>query len=177
MKKIQKMQFSIAQLRSRLTCSQRKDCEERQALGTIREEVTVLGRHLNAQLNSTLSRNRCQLTVLTMPYWSTRGLESVWHRYNKVLLERLCLIREQAVLGQHNGHLRLMLRRYLAGHHRLQPHHAHAQHPAHGEQAHPPPAGPAPAPYPAPAPSAPRPPGTAHALGRHRHGNTAAASN
>ncbi|XP_035247183.1 dynein regulatory complex subunit 2-like [Anguilla anguilla] len=181
MKKIHKMQYSIAQLRSKVTCGQKQDSDDRQALGAIREEVTALGRHLNCQLTSTQSRNRCQLTILTIysdgaakklqsvidkggrllritelcrkleredekslnffcqpppteersPESSTSmerqirelakgilehsGLESVWHRYNKVLLERLCLVREQAVLGQQNGHLRLMLRRYLDG--------------------------------------------------------------
>ncbi|XP_061118157.1 dynein regulatory complex subunit 2-like [Conger conger] len=43
------------------------------------------------------------------------GLESVWHRFNRVQLECLCLVREKAVLGQQNAQLRLMLRHYLDG--------------------------------------------------------------
>ena len=42
-------------------------------------------------------------------------LELFWHRYNKVLLERLCLEREKDVMTQENEHLRVLLRQYLDG--------------------------------------------------------------
>ncbi|XP_036385848.1 dynein regulatory complex subunit 2-like [Megalops cyprinoides] len=194
MKKIQKLQHSIAMLRNRLSSAQKKDEEEAEGLRTIREEVTALARQVNAQMTSNLSRDRCHLTNLTiysngaakklqsivdkgkkllrvtemcrrmeteeekslrfychspnssdsaeqipescqdvaltvtLPFASTRsppapgqdvldytGLESVWHRYNKVLLERLCLAKEQVALNQENERLRGLLRQYLEG--------------------------------------------------------------
>ena len=42
-------------------------------------------------------------------------LEKFWQRYNKVLLERLCLEREKAVLGRENQQLRVLLKQYLDG--------------------------------------------------------------
>ncbi|KAG5835054.1 hypothetical protein ANANG_G00268020 [Anguilla anguilla] len=151
MKKIHKMQYSIAQLRSKVTCGQKQDSDDRQALGAIRRSdgaakklqsvidkggrllrITELCRKLEREdeksLNffcqpppteerspeSSTSMER-QIRELAKGILEHSGLESVWHRYNKVLLERLCLVREQAVLGQQNGHLRLMLRRYLDG--------------------------------------------------------------
>ncbi|KPP68532.1 hypothetical protein Z043_112785 [Scleropages formosus] len=43
------------------------------------------------------------------------GLERFWQRYNKALLERVCLEREQEALRQENKQLRLLLRQYLDG--------------------------------------------------------------
>ncbi|XP_017334699.1 dynein regulatory complex subunit 2 [Ictalurus punctatus] len=42
-------------------------------------------------------------------------LEKFWQRYNKVLLERLCLEREKKVLGEENQQLRILLKQYLDG--------------------------------------------------------------
>lgn len=42
-------------------------------------------------------------------------LEKFWQRYNKVLLERLCLEREKKVLGWENQQLRILLKQYLDG--------------------------------------------------------------
>nr|XP_046198294.1 dynein regulatory complex subunit 2 [Oncorhynchus gorbuscha]XP_046198295.1 dynein regulatory complex subunit 2 [Oncorhynchus gorbuscha]XP_046198296.1 dynein regulatory complex subunit 2 [Oncorhynchus gorbuscha]XP_046198298.1 dynein regulatory complex subunit 2 [Oncorhynchus gorbuscha]XP_046198299.1 dynein regulatory complex subunit 2 [Oncorhynchus gorbuscha] len=42
-------------------------------------------------------------------------LERFWQRYNKVLLERLCLERERGALTQENQQLRILLRQYLDG--------------------------------------------------------------
>lgn len=42
-------------------------------------------------------------------------LERFWQRYNKVLLERLCLEREKKVLGWENQQLRILLKQYLDG--------------------------------------------------------------
>ncbi|XP_072540745.1 dynein regulatory complex subunit 2 [Salminus brasiliensis] len=42
-------------------------------------------------------------------------LEKFWQRYNKVLLDRLCLEREKAVLGRENQQLRILLKQYLDG--------------------------------------------------------------
>ncbi|KAK2857919.1 hypothetical protein Q7C36_005838 [Tachysurus vachellii] len=43
------------------------------------------------------------------------GLEKFWQRYNKVVLERLCLEREKKVLGWENQQLRILLKQYLDG--------------------------------------------------------------
>ncbi|KAK3574871.1 hypothetical protein QTP86_018338 [Hemibagrus guttatus] len=42
-------------------------------------------------------------------------LEKFWQRYNKVVLERLCLEREKKVLGSENQRLRILLKQYLDG--------------------------------------------------------------
>ncbi|GAA6096182.1 dynein regulatory complex subunit 2 [Tachysurus ichikawai] len=42
-------------------------------------------------------------------------LEKFWQRYNKVVLERLCLEREKKVLGWENQQLRILLKQYLDG--------------------------------------------------------------
>lgn len=42
-------------------------------------------------------------------------LERFWQRYNKVLLERLCLEREKEVLTRENQQLQVLLRQYLDG--------------------------------------------------------------
>ncbi|XP_060796597.1 dynein regulatory complex subunit 2-like [Neoarius graeffei] len=42
-----------------------------------------------------------------------RDLEKFWQRYNKILLERLCLEREKVVLGRENQQLRILLKQYL----------------------------------------------------------------
>ncbi|NXT48485.1 DRC2 protein, partial [Pluvianellus socialis] len=43
------------------------------------------------------------------------GLERFWQRFNKVKLEEQVLERERVALSQRNGHLRELLRQYLAG--------------------------------------------------------------
>ncbi|KAL7891580.1 hypothetical protein AOLI_G00010560 [Acnodon oligacanthus] len=42
-------------------------------------------------------------------------LEKFWQRYNKVLLEHLCLEREKMVLSRENQQLRVLLKQYLDG--------------------------------------------------------------
>ncbi|KAI4902996.1 hypothetical protein NFI96_012023 [Prochilodus magdalenae] len=42
-------------------------------------------------------------------------LEKFWQRYNKVLLEHLCLEREEKVLSRENQQLRVLLKQYLDG--------------------------------------------------------------
>lgn len=42
-------------------------------------------------------------------------LEKFWQRYNKVLLERLCLEREKKVVGWENQQLRILVKQYLDG--------------------------------------------------------------
>ncbi|XP_043939726.1 dynein regulatory complex subunit 2 [Protopterus annectens] len=43
------------------------------------------------------------------------ALENFWKRYNKVLLDKLALDREKAVLSQQNQQLRVLLKQYLDG--------------------------------------------------------------
>ncbi|XP_066518970.1 dynein regulatory complex subunit 2 [Hoplias malabaricus] len=43
------------------------------------------------------------------------ALEKFWQRYNKVLLESLCLEQEKRVLSQENQQLRVLLKQYLDG--------------------------------------------------------------
>ncbi|KAM6981394.1 dynein regulatory complex subunit 2 [Aplochiton taeniatus] len=52
---------------------------------------------------------------LAMAMLDYSDLERFWQRYNKVLLERLCLEREKGVLTQENQQLRVLLRQYLDG--------------------------------------------------------------
>ena len=43
------------------------------------------------------------------------GLENFWKRYNKVLLDKLALDKEQQTLLQENHQLRTLLKQYLDG--------------------------------------------------------------
>ncbi|KAM6365014.1 dynein regulatory complex subunit 2 [Pluvialis apricaria] len=52
---------------------------------------------------------------LAQALWDYVGLERFWQRFNKAKLEEQVLERERAALNQRNGHLRELLRQYLAG--------------------------------------------------------------
>ncbi|XP_060774262.1 dynein regulatory complex subunit 2 [Neoarius graeffei] len=55
----------------------------------------------------------CEELARTMMDYT--DLEKFWQRYNKVLLERLCLEREKKVLEWENRQLRILLKQYLDG--------------------------------------------------------------
>ncbi|XP_036387705.1 dynein regulatory complex subunit 2-like [Megalops cyprinoides] len=177
-KKLQKLQESISVLRCRL-CPSNKGQVSTCDLRTVKEEVTLQGQQLKAQLSNTRVRDKSLLSSIIiqstaaakklqgiiskgekllrltevcrklekerekafytitlsdkeqslMKYLSMEplseelaqailkysALDSFWQPYNKALMERLCLQREQEKLSQVNRLLRSQLRQYLDG--------------------------------------------------------------
>ncbi|XP_076870282.1 dynein regulatory complex subunit 2 [Brachyhypopomus gauderio] len=181
MRRLQKMQDYISDLRSRLSSGQRESEVSARELRAVREDVAHKVQQLKTKLSLARAAERRQLANLTMhssktaqklrdiigkgdkllrlaemcrkleteqekvlPFYASSlsaeelsqerahameapseelaramldytSLERFWQRYNKVLLERLCLEQEKAALGRENQQLRILLKQYLDG--------------------------------------------------------------
>lgn len=70
---------------------------------------------------TTIKRKKLDMYSITFGYSSFQlihdftSMESFWTRYNKVLLDKLVLEKERAVLSHENEQLRVVLKQYLDG--------------------------------------------------------------
>ncbi|XP_022530601.2 dynein regulatory complex subunit 2 [Astyanax mexicanus] len=84
------------------------------------EQEKVLPFYISSLSAEELSQERAQAMEppseeLAQAMLDNTALEKFWQRYNKVLLEHLCLKREKAVLGRQNQQLRALLKQYMDG--------------------------------------------------------------
>ncbi|MGH0169924.1 UNVERIFIED_CONTAM: hypothetical protein FKN15_058199 [Acipenser sinensis] len=130
MKKIQKLQDSIALVRSRLASNARESEKQNRRLQEEKEAIQGHFHTIKTQMNRARACERGQLAKLTLhsnaaikklqqliqkAMQDYTALERFWQRYNKALLEQLALEREKAVLARENAQLRQLLKQYLDG--------------------------------------------------------------
>lgn len=97
-------------LRSAEMC-RRMETEEEKVLPFYASSLTV-GEQEELQAAAEKELQESNLTKIAIDY---AAMENFWKRYNKVLLDKLALRKEQQTLESENSHLRQILKQYLDG--------------------------------------------------------------